>query len=405
MKLPAIEFAMNSARTSMTSFTPFYLNYGCNPSPMIWKGEEVYPGIKQFAKNMKDAIMSAHDVIIASRIQCMIQANKKRRPANFNEGDLIYLSTKNIFLPKGRARKLAPKYLGPFQISKVLKEGATYQLGLSDKLIKQGINNLFYTLLLRPHVPNDDRHFLGRLLIQILGFGEKPEEWIVDSIATHHGKGMGSNFQIVWKAGDSTWAMYWEVAHLNALDWYCQLMGVENVANLPQNYVNEDSENKENNNIVVQINTCTIKGEDIKTQRRMDRASNFSSSSSPLLHHTALSYTMEGFTNKEIQQCNSYELGLCASANRTHHHFQTTKPPQWEEYVNQTYGREQPQAPIQPAYPMYPYTGYPYPTYCQEIGLVALMFFSELLFPYVSLTTSFYVSFTNLFSIILFLIC
>ena len=39
---------------------------------------------------------------------------------------------------------------------------------------------------------------------------------------------------------------------------------------------------------------------------------------------------------------------------------------------------------------------------CQEIGLVALMFFFELLFSYVSLTISLYVSFTDLFSIILF---
>ena len=42
---------------------------------------------------------------------------------------------------------------------------------------------------------------------------------------------------------------------------------------------------------------------------------------------------------------------------------------------------------------------------CQEIGLVALMFFFEFLFSYVSLAISFYVSLTNLFSIILFLIC
>ena len=48
---------------------------------------------------------------------------------------------------------------------------------------------------------------------------------------------------------------------------------------------------------------------------------------------------------------------------------------------------------------------YMYLGYCQEIGLVALMFFFELLFSYVSLAISFYVSFTNLFSIILFLIC
>ena len=39
---------------------------------------------------------------------------------------------------------------------------------------------------------------------------------------------------------------------------------------------------------------------------------------------------------------------------------------------------------------------------CQEIGLVALMFFFELLFSYVSSSISFYVSFANSFSIILF---
>ena len=42
---------------------------------------------------------------------------------------------------------------------------------------------------------------------------------------------------------------------------------------------------------------------------------------------------------------------------------------------------------------------------CQEIGLVAFMVFFELLFSYVSSSISFYVSLTNLFSIIPFLIC
>ena len=51
-KLPAIEFAMNSARSSTTGFTPFYLNYGRNPSPMVWKGEEIYPGVRLFAQQL-----------------------------------------------------------------------------------------------------------------------------------------------------------------------------------------------------------------------------------------------------------------------------------------------------------------------------------------------------------------
>ena len=44
-------------------------------------------------------------------------------------------------------------------------------------------------------------------------------------------------------------------------------------------------------------------------------------------------------------------------------------------------------------------------TYCQEIGLVALMFFFELLFSLCFLAISLYVYLTNLFSIILFFIC
>ena len=64
--------------------------------------------------------MSAHNAIIASWVQQMVQANRKRLVANYKEGDLVYLSTKNISLPKGRARKLVPKYLRPFPITKVL---------------------------------------------------------------------------------------------------------------------------------------------------------------------------------------------------------------------------------------------------------------------------------------------
>src|SRR6202000_2664869 len=97
--------------------------------------------------------------------------------------------------------------------------------------------------------------------------------------------------------------------HLNALDRYCELMGVENVANLPQNYVNEDSENEENNDIIVRTNACTIKRDDIKARGRIDKVSN-NSSSSHLTHYTTVLFTMEGFTTEEIQQCSSYELGL-----------------------------------------------------------------------------------------------
>jgi len=236
VRLPAIEFAINSARSSTMGFSPFQLNYGRNPSPMIWRGQDEYPGVRKFAEQMKLAVMSAHDSIITAQVVNTVQANKKQATAEHKVGDLVYLSTKNISLPKGCARKLAPKYLGPFAITKILKDGATYQLDLSEELLKWGINRLFHASLLKQHVPSDDRRFPGRLPSQLPGFGEKTDEWIVEAITAHHGKGLRSEFEILWKAGDRTWAPYREVAHLIAMDRYCELMGVEDPLDLPGAY-------------------------------------------------------------------------------------------------------------------------------------------------------------------------
>lgn len=234
--LPAIGFAMNSARSSTTGFSPFQLNYGRNPSLMIWRGQEEFPGVRRFAEQMKMAIMGAHDAIIASRITSTVQANWKRVSVDHKVGDLVYLLTKNLSLPKGRARKLASKFLGPFAITKILKEGATYQLDLSDELLKGGINPSFHASLLKPHIPNDDRRFPGRLPSQLPGFGVNSGEWMVESITAHHGKGTRSEFQIKWNAGDRTWAPYREVAHLIAMDRYCELMGADDPNDLPATY-------------------------------------------------------------------------------------------------------------------------------------------------------------------------
>ena len=75
-------------------------------------------------------------MVIASQIENTVQANRKHTIANYKKGDLVYLSMKNLLLLKGMAQKLAPKYLGPFAIAEVLREGAMYQLNLSEELLK-----------------------------------------------------------------------------------------------------------------------------------------------------------------------------------------------------------------------------------------------------------------------------
>ena len=66
----------------------------------------------------------AHDAIIESRVVQLYHANKKRNEGRILQvGDSVYLSMVNVTMPKGRARKLVPKYIG---LMKVLnKIGAT----------------------------------------------------------------------------------------------------------------------------------------------------------------------------------------------------------------------------------------------------------------------------------------
>ncbi|KIJ24275.1 hypothetical protein M422DRAFT_77384, partial [Sphaerobolus stellatus SS14] len=74
-------------------------------------------GIKQFAEQAKWNIMATHDAIIASRIKQTVNVNNRQRPGEeYSSGDLAYLSTKNLNLPKGWARKLLPKFIGPYKV-------------------------------------------------------------------------------------------------------------------------------------------------------------------------------------------------------------------------------------------------------------------------------------------------
>lgn len=234
-KLPAIEFAVNSARSETTGFAPFFLNSGRMPRPMIWNSapKSEYPGVRAFAQKMKDAIMAAHDSVLAARVKQTRQANRLRRPAPFQADDLVYISTQNLRLPKNRARKLIPKFIGPYRITRDFANNS-FEVDIPSLLRKRGIHPVFHSALLRMHVPNDDRLFPGRALAQVVDLGEEPpeSEWAVDRISAHQGAGTSALFHVKWKSGDSTWLPYSEIEHLEALKSYLDLIGAASVAQL-----------------------------------------------------------------------------------------------------------------------------------------------------------------------------
>jgi hypothetical protein len=166
---------------------------------MIWNSppEDEYPSVRNFAQQRKFAIIAAHDSILAARVKQTRDANKHRRFAPFQENDLVYISTKNISFPKGLARKLIPKYIGPYKVLKDFKN-QSFKIELPSHLKQRGVHDVFHASILRIHIPNDDRLFPGRLFTQLNAGNENESEWAVNKITSHSGSSQDSIFEVLW---------------------------------------------------------------------------------------------------------------------------------------------------------------------------------------------------------------
>ncbi|KAJ2911813.1 hypothetical protein MD484_g8600, partial [Candolleomyces efflorescens] len=234
-RLPGIEFAINSARSESTGYSPFFLNYGRLPRAMIWNSatKDEFPAVRNFALQKKLALMQAHDSILATRVKQTRDANRRRRIAPFVIGDLVYISTKNISFPKGLARKLVPKYIGPYKILEDFKN-FSFRIDLPASLKARGVHDVFHSSLLRVHKPNNDRLFPGRLDSQVAPIDDKPteSEWSIDHIVSHSGSGRNAMFEVKWRAGDRTWLPYDQVRDLEPLRAYLEALEVDDIVKL-----------------------------------------------------------------------------------------------------------------------------------------------------------------------------
>ncbi|QRW18773.1 Transposon Ty3-I Gag-Pol polyprotein [Rhizoctonia solani] len=233
LKLPSIEFAINSARSETTGFSPFLLNYGRVPRPMLVRTGTDMHGVREAARNIKYALMIAHDAIIGAHVSQMVESNQHQRPSPFKQGNRVYVSTKNMRVPMGKPHKLLAQWIGPVVIDGVVKEGATYHVELLEDLRRRGIKAIFHASLLKPHIPYKDRRFPGRNYKQIASLEANDNEWAVEKIVGHCGKGSNAVFEIVWQTGDRTWETYRVVRHLEALKQYFEAIGVKQARDLP----------------------------------------------------------------------------------------------------------------------------------------------------------------------------
>jgi len=261
-KLPAIEFAINMARSESTGYSPFFLNTGRMPRAMIWDApeEDEYPSVKAYAQRMKLALTAAHDALLTARVKQTMQANKRRRTCPLVVGNLVYISTKNISFPKGTSRKLVPKFVGPY---KIIQDFGNYSfhIELPSSLRQRGIHDVFHSSLLCIHIPNDNRLFPGRSDEQIPELGGTTREWTVDKILSHQGSHSDAKFEVLWMSGDKTWLPYGEIAHLRVITDYFEIIGIDSITQLTNNNIGDVlDDNKDVTTGCVSICICCLTG-------------------------------------------------------------------------------------------------------------------------------------------------
>ena len=201
-KLPFAEFAYNNSKHMVLSDTPFHVVYGFHPS-LPWTNTDPegrvtgeVPAARQRAETLRAMRMKLQRLWDQAQGSMKKYYDKNRIDKHFALDEWVMLSTKNIHFKVG---KLAPKFIGPFQVTECIGESA-YRLGLPSMYSR--LHDVFNVSLLKEY------HARRGSGPETYGKGEWPEladddeeqEWEVEAIVDDRKQGKREiEYLIKWK--------------------------------------------------------------------------------------------------------------------------------------------------------------------------------------------------------------
>lgn len=159
--LSLIEFSYNNSYQTSIDMAPFEALYGrkCR-SPVCWDeiGERKLLG-PEIVQETTEKVKLIRDKLLVAQSRYKSYADNRRRPLEFLEGDHVFLKVSPIkgVTRFGKKGKLAPRYIGPFQILERVG-GLAYRLALPPSL--SGVHNVFHVSMLRKYEP-DSSHVIS----------------------------------------------------------------------------------------------------------------------------------------------------------------------------------------------------------------------------------------------------
>lgn len=219
--LPMAQIAYNNKLSEATGCTPFFANHGRHPNLFtrsLDSNIQTESAISSVDK-LKEVHQKSLENIAKAQSRAVSYVNKKRKMAPLlKEGDKVYLLTKNL-RTRRPTKKLDKVKVGPFFISKQISP-VNFRLELPKDA---KIHPVFHVSLLEPADPETpiqkDFHYQD----------DGNDEWEVEKIITHRGKGPDKEYLVKWldyPSSENTWEPVTNLTNCRQLlSQYCRERG------------------------------------------------------------------------------------------------------------------------------------------------------------------------------------
>jgi len=165
--LPLVEFSYNNSYHSSIGMAPYEALYGrrCR-TPICWNevGERRLSKV-ELIDQTQEIIKVIRERLQTAQSRHKSYADSHRRPLTFSIGEHVFLKVSPLkgSLRFGKKGKLAPKYIGPFEVLQKVGPVA-YRLALPPTL--QSIHDVFHVSQLRRYIP-DPGHIVSYQPLQL----------------------------------------------------------------------------------------------------------------------------------------------------------------------------------------------------------------------------------------------
>ena len=123
--LPWVEYSLNALTCAATGRSPFEASLGYQPPLFsLQESEASVPSVQAHFRRCRRVWKEVHNALLRSNERSCRGANRRRTPAPvYQAGQRVYLSSSDLPLQVA-SKKLAPRFIGPFEIDSVLSPAA-----------------------------------------------------------------------------------------------------------------------------------------------------------------------------------------------------------------------------------------------------------------------------------------